>query len=110
MSNISVIFHLFFIFFFSCAEKVAGAFRRISLVLSCLRKESCFATTCIAPQRTKKKKKPESDEEEGEEEEEHAGGPGEKEEEIKSRLRVFGSRRSRRRRRESYPLIFEEET
>lgn len=108
MSNISVIFHLFFIFFFSCAEKVAGAFRRISLVLSCLRKESCFATTCIAPQRTKKK--PESDEEEGEEEEEHAGGPGEKEEEIKSRLRVFGSRRSRRRRRESYPLIFEEET
>jgi hypothetical protein len=50
-------------------------------VLSCLRKESCFATTCIAPQR-KKKKKPESDEEE--EEEEHAGGPGEKEEEIKS--------------------------
>jgi hypothetical protein len=55
-------------------------------VLSCLRKESCFATTCIAPQRTKKKK-PESDGEE--EEEEHAGGPGETEEEIKSRLQVF---------------------
>ncbi len=106
MWNIRVIFHFFFSFFlFLCGES-CGAFRRISLVLSCLRKESCFATTCIAPQRTKKKK-PESDEEE---EEEHAGGPGEKEEEIKSRLQVFGSRRNRRRRRESNPLIFEEET